>query len=109
MTQVQSGHFVAGITKGPNCDLKVDPRAEDHYIECIRTAVSELLQREKLDIDQFQAVLPSQFSSEFTARLADALGVKRQRMVDVQPGGKDLFTSAMPYALEHARQSGLRT
>jgi len=90
----------------PFCDLKVDPHLEDIYLRCIPAAVAELLKRESLVIDDIQAVLPPQFSLGFIRRLAGALGVDADKMIDVHVEGADLFSSTLPYTIQRARQSG---
>ncbi len=77
----------------------------DFYLECIPPAVQELLDLEGLDLAQIKVVLPSQFSSAFNLQLAHTLQVPADRIVEVDHRQKDLFTSSLPYALQHAQQN----
>jgi 3-oxoacyl-[acyl-carrier-protein] synthase III len=77
---------------------------EDLYLESIQPAVRELLAQEGLTIDQIALVLPPQFSSAFNARLAAAIGIPLPKVVDLGQQGLDLFTSAVPFALEHIQR-----
>jgi hypothetical protein len=76
-----------------------DPHLEDYYLQCIQEAVRELLDLEGLDMSRISVVLPPQISSAFVARLADALGVCKEKVVDVQ-AEHDLFTSSLAYSFQ---------
>jgi 3-oxoacyl-[acyl-carrier-protein] synthase III len=65
------------------------------------------LDAEGLDISEIKVVLPPQFSSEFNRSLGDVLGLDPGVIIDVEHEGKDLFTSALPYALQHAQRHDL--
>lgn len=84
--------------------IKKDPALEDLYIRCIATAVEELLAAENLSRDALGVVLPPQISPAFISRLADKLGIPRAKFADVSQKG-DLFTSSLPYAMAHVRDS----
>ncbi|NIL98278.1 MAG: amino acid adenylation domain-containing protein, partial [Planctomycetales bacterium] len=89
----------------PYCGWHLDDRLNDIYLECIPPAVQELLDLEGLDLAQIKVVLPSQFSSAFNLQLAHTLQVPADRIVEVDHRQKDLFTSSLPYALQHAQQN----
>ena len=86
--------------------IEKDPRVEQYYLQCIQETVSELLQREHLDMEQIKLVLPPQISSSFIDELARTLNVDRDKLVDVH-ARHDLFTSSLPYALQQAYEQQL--
>jgi 3-oxoacyl-[acyl-carrier-protein] synthase III len=79
--------------------LEQDPSIADLYLKMIPEAVNELLKREVLAMSEINVVLPPQFSSEFLDELGRVLSIPRERFVDITSGGKDWFTSALPYTL----------
>src|SRR5947209_4737662 len=115
--------------------LQEDPDIESYYLQCICDAVSELLSIEKLDLSQVKVVLPPQISAQFITDLSGKMNISRDKFVDVvdsasiQAGNEaaasweslpgspaygqsackenDLFTSSLPYALEHVREQHL--
>jgi hypothetical protein len=40
-------------------------------------------------------------------KLPNLLGVEPHRIVDLTVEGRDLYTSALPFSIEHVRQKGL--
>lgn len=76
---------------------------EERYVACILEVAHELLAGEGLAPGDIRVVLASQLSSDFVERLADALGVPRDRCVDAASKNADLFTSSLPYALRALR------
>ena len=88
-------------------DVRRDPRLDELHVTGVVSAVRDLLAAEALDISQVKAVLPPQVSSAFIGRLADALGVSRDRCIDVTVGGLDLFSSSLPYALRETERRSL--
>lgn len=87
--------------------LRRSSQLEARFRECIVATVRELLDREGLEISQFGSVFPPQISTQFVEDLAPALGVARDRMVDVSHPEHDLFTSSTPRAMEHASARGI--
>jgi 3-oxoacyl-[acyl-carrier-protein] synthase III len=88
-------------------DVRRDPRLDELSVACVAAVVRDLLAAEALDISQVKAVLPPQVSSAFIGRLADALGVSRDRCIDVTVDGLDLFSSSLPHALREAERRSL--
>ncbi len=86
----------------PYADLRVDPEIESLYLKCVPETVGRLLSREGLDIEDIGLLLPPQFSSAFNRELATLLGMDPASVVDVVKEGEDLFTSAVPFALQEA-------
>jgi 3-oxoacyl-[acyl-carrier-protein] synthase III len=84
-----------------------DKNLEALYIACILPAVHELLQMEGLDISRIDKFFPPQISSQFITQLSEALHLPRERFVDVVGDGPDLFSSSLPYAIEHAYKKEL--
>jgi amino acid adenylation domain-containing protein len=107
-------HFDARIGRGnyvdgkPCLSLDLDPKLHQHYLSCIGEPVEKLLKREGLDISQINLVLPPQFSSEFNHKLADMLGIAKEKVVDLKASPEDdLFSSALPFSIDHAKHQGL--
>ena len=92
----------------PYADLRVDPEIESLYLKCVPETVDRLLSREGLDIEDIGLLLPPQFSSAFNRELATLLGMDPASVVDVVKEGEDLFTSAVPFALQQAISQKLR-
>jgi 3-oxoacyl-[acyl-carrier-protein] synthase III len=90
----------------PFCDLQVDPRLQEYYLELVPSAVEELLGQEGLTIGDIRILLPSQFSSEFNAQLADRLGIPREKLVDLGGQRLDYLTNSLPFSLRRAREQG---
>lgn len=86
----------------PYLHIAQDPDIEALYIRCILQSVQAFLQSEKLDLNQIDVIFPPQISSTFITRLSDALAVPHQKCIDAVGEGPDLFSSSLPYALEHA-------
>jgi amino acid adenylation domain-containing protein len=84
-----------------------DPDLETYYLHCIRDAVRELLSLEQLDLAQVSVILPPQISAQFIARLSEALNISRDKFVDIAHPGNDLYTSSLPYTLQHVREQKL--
>ena len=81
------------------------PDIEACYLQCICSAVYKLLSIEKLDLSQVKVILPPQISAQFISSLSGRMNVSRDKFVDV--AHNDLFTSSLPYALEHVREQDL--
>jgi 3-oxoacyl-[acyl-carrier-protein] synthase III len=84
-----------------------DPNLESYYLDGIVATVAELLEAEGLEIGRIGRVLPPQISPEFITSLSAALGVPRERFVDVTGGRRDLFTSSVPFAFRAVAEQGL--
>jgi 3-oxoacyl-[acyl-carrier-protein] synthase III len=69
--------------------------------------IHELLDVERLEPSEIALFIPPPLSPEAIDFLSDKLRVGRDRFVQVNGGGEDLFTSAVPYALDAVRQRGL--
>ncbi|MGO9652718.1 amino acid adenylation domain-containing protein [Mycobacterium sp.] len=78
-----------------------DPNLEAHYLDTIPAAVEELLKLEGLGRSEIALVFPPYLSAAGRAELAARIGIPSSRFVDVAAEA-DLFTSSVPYALEHA-------
>jgi amino acid adenylation domain-containing protein len=78
-----------------------DPKLEAHYLDTFPAAVEELLKLEGLDRSEIALVFPPYLSAAGRAELAARIGIPSSRFVDVAADA-DLFTSSLPYALEHA-------
>jgi 3-oxoacyl-[acyl-carrier-protein] synthase III len=80
---------------------------DERYINCILPAVQELLQKEGLNINKIDMIFPPQISLGFITRLSEALNISRDKFIDIVGEGPDLFSSSLPYALEHAYEKTL--
>lgn len=83
------------------------PDLQDRFLECIGQTVPELLASEGLDASRIKLVLPPQISAKFVSRLGEVINVDQARIVDVSCDEGDLFTSSIPWALQHVRQTGI--
>jgi phthiocerol/phenolphthiocerol synthesis type-I polyketide synthase C len=91
-----------------------DPNLSAHYLDCIPAAVEELLKLEELDCSEIAAVFPPHLSSADRTELAARLRIPSARFVNPAADlavdddsadaatGSDLFTSSLPYGLQHA-------
>jgi 3-oxoacyl-[acyl-carrier-protein] synthase III len=91
----------------PYLHVVKDDNLEALYINSIYPTVRELLQMEGLDLNRIDKIFPPQISSGFIKRLSETFNLPRERFVDVAGEGPDLFSSSLPYALEHAYENGL--
>jgi 3-oxoacyl-[acyl-carrier-protein] synthase III len=80
---------------------------ESLYIACILPVVQELLQSADIDLNNINKIFPPQISSRFITELSEALMIPRKKFIDVVGEGADLFSSSLPYALEHAFEKKL--
>jgi 3-oxoacyl-[acyl-carrier-protein] synthase III len=86
--------------------------ARDHdlerlYVRAIVSAVEDLLRIEGVEISRIARIFPPQISSEFISELSRGMNLPRDAFVDAVQGGRDLFTSSLPFALRQARDHGL--
>lgn len=86
--------------------IKRDFNIDDKYINCIVPAVEELLKKEEIDKNEIDIVFPPQISSAFILRLSEALNLPKEKFIDVAEGS-DLFSSSLPYAMQHAYKNKL--
>lgn len=83
-----------------------DPNLAAIYAKCLPSAVKELMLAEGLEAGDITVVFGPQLTAAATADLAANIGVDRSRFVDFG-SETDPFTSALPYALDRARQRDL--
>ncbi|MBI2694635.1 non-ribosomal peptide synthetase [Mycobacterium nebraskense] len=90
------------------CRLQIerDPNLAAIYLSCIPSAAKELLTLEGLDPSDIAVVLPPRLSTAELDELAAQIGIPRSRFVEFG-SDDDLFTSSLPYGLDHARRHGL--
>lgn len=86
--------------------VQADPDLESAYLRCILDAVHETLAIAHLPASEVRWMLPPQISSSFITRLADALHLPADRMVDAVRDRRDLFTSSLAFAMREVRDSG---
>ena len=80
---------------------------EERLLSVIPTAVHELLHRQGRDLSTIKAVLPPLIRPGFTRRLADALRIPGDLLVDGGGQHADLFTSSLAYSLDELQSRGL--
>jgi len=88
--------------------FKRDPAFEDMYLKAISIGVSEFLKKEAALLDDFDVIIPSQISSGFISKMADILGVKREKVIDVTQEDGDLFNASLPAAMNHIFKHNLQ-
>jgi 3-oxoacyl-[acyl-carrier-protein] synthase III len=93
--------------EGPSLSVVKDSRLEARFLECVPRVIHELLDMERLEPSEVALFIPPPLSPESIDALSDKLRVDRDRFVQVKGGGEDLFTSAVPYALDVVRHRGL--
>jgi len=101
--------YARSESAGGYLEVTKSPELEEIYLTCICQAVAELLEAEKIDLGAIKMIIPPQISSAFIARLSEKLGSRREQMVDVTQGGKDLFTSSLVYGLQYLRDNDFVT
>jgi 3-oxoacyl-[acyl-carrier-protein] synthase III len=83
-----------------------DPTLTAIYIDCIIPAVQEILEMEKIELNEIDLIFPPQISSQFIHQLSVRLHLPLQKFIDVVGDGPDLFSSSLPYAFEYACKMG---
>jgi 3-oxoacyl-[acyl-carrier-protein] synthase III len=78
-----------------------DPNLSAYYLDCTPAAVEELLKLEGLDSSEIAAVFPPYLCGADRTELAARLRIPSSRFVDL-PADTDLFSSSLPYGLQHA-------
>ena len=83
--------------------LQIDrePKLTTHYLDAIPAAVEELLKLEGLEPADIAAVFPPHLAAADLTEMARRINIPRARLVEVDADA-DLFTSSVPYALDHA-------
>ena len=79
---------------------------ETACLECIPPTVEELLTKEGLRIEDIKVILPPQISASFVPRLRAAMSGSHARFVDLARNHNDLYSSTLPYTLQHVREQG---
>ena len=94
-------------TDGQNL-LQIDrePKLTTHYVDCIPAAVEELLELESLDRSDIAVVIPPFLPPGDRTELSKRIGIDGARFVEFD-GESDLFTSSVPFGLDHAVRHGL--
>ncbi|MGB6043921.1 MAG: 3-oxoacyl-[acyl-carrier-protein] synthase III C-terminal domain-containing protein, partial [Pirellulales bacterium] len=83
-----------------------DEEIEGVYLRVIPEVVNELLQRERLSMQDIRWIVAPQISREFLVQLACSLDVSQDRLIDVTEGRRDLTTSSLPYSLAALHDRG---
>jgi 3-oxoacyl-[acyl-carrier-protein] synthase III len=91
----------------PYLRIHKDPNLEDLYLKYIKSSVLDFLKKAGKDLADIDVIFPPQISATFIGKLSDSLNLIREKLVNVVGEGPDLFTSSIPYALEHAYENKL--
>ncbi|QIS23390.1 non-ribosomal peptide synthetase [Nocardia terpenica] len=78
---------------------------QELYLKHLDETITEFLVPLRLSVADFGVICAPQISAEFLDALAERLGVARDRFIDIS-GDADLFTSSVPMALRHCRDTG---
>lgn len=107
--QSQDAYCTCYKTSGARSYLSVERSIglEELYIKAIVPAVEALLHAEGLDMSKIKLVFPPQISGGFIRRLQQTLQIPADKIVDAVGDEGDLFSSSLPYALDHAYQINL--
>lgn len=90
----------------PFLELIASEDMNDLYIECIVSAVKEWEAEGLIDMGKVQKIFLPQISASFIQKLANALHLPPEKVVDATKGRKDLYTASIPFAMQEALQSG---
>lgn len=82
-------------------EIERDPKLTSHYLDAIPAAVEELLRLESLDPADIAVAFPPHLAAADLTEMARRINIPRSRLVEVDADA-DLFTSSVPYALNHA-------
>lgn len=85
-----------------------DADLEDREVECATQAVRELLIREHLAPEEVSLLVPPQRPGRLGVRLAAALGLASEKVVDIE-AKQDYFTSSLAFAIAKLRTEGRLT
>lgn len=83
-----------------------DPDLAAVYTSCIPSAVKQLLTAEGLEPADIAVVLPPHLPGAALGELAARIDIPRSRFVELA-SDTDLFTSSLPYAIDHVRRHNL--
>ncbi len=85
-----------------------DAALEDREVECAAEAVREFLVRESLTLGEVDLLVPPQRPGKLGVRLAAALGIASEKVVDLE-AEQDYFTSSLAFAFQKLRKEGRLT
>lgn len=85
-----------------------DAELEDHEVECAAQAVRDFLARESLSSGEVSLLVPPQRPGRMGVRLAAALGIDLERVVDLG-AERDYFTNSFSFAFQNLRRDGRLT
>jgi 3-oxoacyl-[acyl-carrier-protein] synthase-3 len=82
---------------------------EAAYLEGAKHAVNQVLEHDKLRALEVDWVVPAQISSDFLKHLPDAIGIPRDRVVDLSATLPDTHSTSFLLALQHTMKEALLT
>lgn len=77
------------------------------YMDVIRDGVSRYLTQQGKDINGYDLILPPQVAPGFIPEMAEMLGYKGDRCIDITDRNADLYTGTMPMAMKYSMDEGL--
>ncbi len=77
------------------------PDIERIYLDAVSRGLKEFLAKEKLNMDDFDWIIPQQISQGFISGLCELLAVDSSKVVNVAKKDSDLFNASLPCALAH--------
>ncbi len=86
--------------------LRRSAELEERYLACAGEVVEEVLAREELGRERIDHVIPAQLSPAFVARLGAAIGLPREKVVDLSDRLPDTLSTSVFLALHESRRSG---
>lgn len=87
--------------------VEKDPDLESLYVQSILPAIQQFLTMENKSLDQIDLILPPQISADFITQLGEALEQPAHKFVNAMTVDTDLFSSSLPVAFDHVRETGL--
>lgn len=76
-------------------------KLENAYLECVKPVISELLQKEDLDINDIDFVIPSQISDQFLLRLSEELSFSKEQIINTGHLFSDTLTTSVFLGLQY--------
>jgi 3-oxoacyl-[acyl-carrier-protein] synthase III len=98
--------WLTTIEGSPRAHFTRHADLEAIYLKCIPQTVEELLQCERLKMQDINVILPPQISKSFVPGLADALHVETGRFVDLAVDNGSLSSSSIAHSFLKVRRSG---
>jgi len=93
---------IENTSGSPQLQIMRDPFLEQIYVDCAVQAVAEFLKQINLNLNQVSRIIAPQISDAFLNQLSASLDATPQQVVRVPHNVKNLYTSSIPFTIEHA-------